>query len=93
MDFINFGDLIPVVSILAAVAFAAIAMRFYQLRIESRRSERIETLHAEEKQRLEKRIAVLERLAVDRGIQTAEQVDALMLDRSDKFAIEKGGNA
>jgi uncharacterized membrane protein YgcG len=83
MDFIDFGDLIPVVAIIASVAFAAIALRYYQLRIENRRADRADTLHAEEKHRLEKRIAVLERIALDRGVQTAEQIDALMLDKEE----------
>jgi hypothetical protein len=79
MDFIDFGDLIPIVAILAAVAFAAIAVRFYQLRIESRQADRTAVLHGEEKRSLEQRIAVLERIATDRGIGTAEQIDALMM--------------
>ena len=36
-----------------------------------------------EKKRLEARLAVLERIVTDRGIQTAEQIDALM-DRERK---------
>ena len=73
----DFADLIPVVAILASVAFAAMAIRFYQLRIESRRMEHEATVQAEEKRRLEQRLAVLERLATDRGIETAEQIEAL----------------
>ncbi len=34
-------------------------------------------MQAEEKQRLEARLAVLERIVTDRGIQTAEQIEAL----------------
>jgi len=84
MDFINLGELIPIVSILAAVAFAALAVRVYQLRIESRHADRAANLHRDEKERLEKRIAVLERIATDRGAQTAEQIDALALDADNR---------
>lgn len=88
MDFINFGELIPIVSILAAVAFAAMGVRIYQLRIESRQADRAATLHAEEKRRLEQRIAVLERIATDRGIQTADQIDALAIHEAGPVARE-----
>ena len=73
----DFGSLIPVVAILATVAFAAMIVRVYQLRIESRNMERQATIVAEEKRKLEQRLAVLERLATDRGIQTAEQIEQL----------------
>ena len=73
----DFGSLIPVVAILATVAFAAMIVRVYQLRIESRQMERRATIEAEEKRRLEERLAVLERLATDRGIQTADQIELL----------------
>jgi len=74
---VDFGSLIPVVAILATVAFAAMIVRVYQLRIESRNMERQATIVAEEKRKLEQRLAVLERLATDRGIQTAEQIEQL----------------
>jgi len=74
---VDFGSLIPVVAILATVAFAAMIVRVYQLRIESRQMERKATIAAEEKGKLEQRLAVLERLATDRGIQTAEQIEQL----------------
>ena len=73
----DFASLIPVAGILSSVAFAAMAVRVYQLRIESKRMERQATIEAEEKRRLEQRLAVLERLATDRGIDTAEQIEAL----------------
>jgi hypothetical protein len=69
--------MIPVVAILATVAFAAMIVRVYQLRIENRHMERKATIAAEEKRRLEQRLSVLERLATDRGIQTAEQIEQL----------------
>ena len=73
----DFADLIPVVAILASVALAAMAVRLYELRIESRRMEREAGVQAEEKRKLEQRLAVLERLATDRGMETAEQIEAL----------------
>jgi len=74
---VDFASLIPVAGILASVAFAAMVVRVYQLRLESKRIERQATIEAEEKRKLEERLAVLERLATDRGIDTAEQIEAL----------------
>ena len=72
-----FGELIPVVAILSSVAFAWFALRFYQLRQETRVMEGRAALQRKEKERLENRLAVLERIVTDRGIQTAEQIEAL----------------
>ena len=77
MDFIDFDALIPVVSILSSLGFAWIGLRYYQLRIESRQAERAATVEAAEKRRLEQRLAVLERIVTDKGLQTAEQIEAL----------------
>ena len=77
MDFLDFGSLIPVVSILASVGFAWIGLRYYELRIESRRTERAFAAQSDEKHRLEMRLAVLERIVTDKGLQTAEQIEAL----------------
>ena len=73
----DFGDLIPVVAILSWVAFAWIGLRHRELRLANRRIS-VEAAHeSAEKKRLEERLAVLERIVTDKGIQTAEQIDAL----------------
>ena len=77
MDFIDFGSMIPVASIIATVAFAWIGLRYYELRIESRRRDRAYIEQTQEKVRLERRLAVLERIVTDRGLETADQIDAL----------------
>ena len=77
MEFIDFGDLIPIAGIFAGVAFAWIGLKHRQLVFEHKYSEREATVQAEEKRRLEQRLAVLERIVTDRGIQTAEQIEAL----------------
>lgn len=74
---IDFGSLIPVVSILAAIAFAWIGLKHRQLILEHRSAERQATIEASEKRRLEQRLAVLERIVTDRGIQIADQIEAL----------------
>ena len=77
MDFIDFGSLIPIAGIFGGVAFAWIGLKYRQLSFEHKRAEREATIQAEEKHRLERRLAVLERIVTDRGIETAEQIEAL----------------
>ena len=73
----NFAPLIPIAGILAGVAIMWICLRYRQLTLEHRRSELEFAAQGEEKKRLEKRLAVLERIVTDRGIQTADQIEAL----------------
>ena len=77
MEFIDIGALIPVAGILASVAFGAMLIRFYEIRSQNRRLAHDSLLQAEEKRRLEERLAVLERIVTDRGAQTVEQIEAL----------------
>jgi len=74
---VDIGPLIPIAGIFAGVAFAWIGLKNRQLAFEHKRSEREATIQAEEKRRLEQRLEVLERIVTDRGIQTAEQIEAL----------------
>ena len=73
----DFGDLIPVAGIFAGVAFAWIGLKHRQLVFDHKRSEHEATVQAEEKRRLEQRLAVLERIVTDRGIETADRIEAL----------------
>ena len=73
----DFGALIPIAGIFAGVAFAWIGLKHRQLVFEHKRSEQDASVQAEEKRRLEQRLAVLERIVTDRGIETAEQIEAL----------------
>jgi hypothetical protein len=74
----DFAALIPVTGILAGVAIMWICYKYMELRVVNRRTiEDAANEHAEKK-RLEARVAVLERIVTDRGIQTAEQIDALV---------------
>ena len=74
----DFAALIPVAGISAGVAIMWICYKYLELRVVGRQTlEEAEREHVEKK-RLEARLAVLERIVTDRGIQTAEQIDALM---------------
>jgi hypothetical protein len=83
VELIDFGDLIPVAGIFAGVAFAWIGLKHRQLVLEHKRSEQEASLQSDEKRRLEQRLAVLERIVTDRGLQTAEQIEALRDSQTD----------
>jgi hypothetical protein len=75
---IDFAALIPVSGILAGVVVMWICYKYMELRVVGRKAVEDAAHERAEKQRLEARLAVLERIVTDRGIQTAEQIDALM---------------
>jgi hypothetical protein len=88
MDPVNFGELIPVVAIMAAVAFALIAFlaymarRFFafrekQLEVETRLAAEKAAQYAASNMELEQRVRVLEQIVTDGGAQTAAQIEAL----------------
>ena len=75
---IDFAALIPVTGILAGVVIMWICYKVMELRVVGRKAVEDAAHERAEKERLEARLAVLERIVTDRGIQTAEQIDALM---------------
>jgi hypothetical protein len=81
VEFIDFRALIPIVAILSSLGFGFIWLRYHELKVESRRMEQEAGINAAEKRQLEQRLAVLERIATDRGIETADQIKALELNR------------
>jgi hypothetical protein len=77
MEFIDFGSLIPVVAILSSLGFGFIWLRYHELKVTSRQMELDAGRQAANKAELEDRLRVLERILTDRGLQTAEQIEAL----------------
>jgi hypothetical protein len=73
----NLAQLIPIAGILSGVAIMWICYKYMELRVHSRAMELEAGEQAEEKRQLLQRLAVLERIATDRGLQTAEQIEAL----------------
>ena len=74
---VDFSALIPVAGIFSGVAIMWIGFKYQELKVIGRKARDEAALERSEKQRLEARLAVLERIVTDRGIQTAEQIDAL----------------
>ena len=73
----DFSALIPIAGISSGVAIIWIGYKWQELKVLGRQARDDAELERTEKQRLEARLAVLERIVTDRGIQTAEQIEAL----------------
>lgn len=73
----DFAALIPIAGISAGVAIMWIGYKYQELRVIGRKAREEAAQESAEKKKLEARLAVLERLATDRGIETAEQIEAL----------------
>jgi hypothetical protein len=73
----DFATLIPIAGISSGVAIMWICYKVLELRVVGRRAKEERQVEAAEKKRLEARLAILERIVTDRGIQTAEQIEAL----------------
>ena len=74
----NFAPLIQIAGITAGVAIMWICYKVMELRVIGRKALQEAARESAEKKKLETRLAVLERIVTDRGIQTAEQIDALL---------------
>ena len=73
----DFAALIPVAGILSGVAIIWIGYKYQELKVFGRKASEEAAREAAEKKRLEARLTVLERIVTDRGIQTADQIEAL----------------
>ena len=73
----DFSALIPVAGISAGVAIMWIGYKYQELKVVGRKATEEAARESAEKKRLEARLAVLERIVTDRGIQTADQIEAL----------------
>lgn len=74
----DFAAFIPIAGIMGGVAIMWICYKVLELRVVGRKAIEERDRETAEKQRLEARVAILERIVTDRGIQTAEQIDALV---------------
>ena len=86
----DLAALIPVAGMLTGLGFFWISFRYKALMVQSRHMERDALQSAAEKKRLEDRLAVLERIVTDRGIQTAEQIEALRTTDADQLRSLQG---
>ena len=86
----EFAPLIPIAGIFSGVAIMWICYKVFELRVVGRSAREEAALEAGEKKKLEARLAVLERIVTDRGIQTAEQIEALRTADMDQLRSLQG---
>lgn len=86
----EFAALIPIAGIFSGVAIMWICYKVFELRVVGRSAREEAALEAGEKKKLEARLAVLERIVTDRGIQTAEQIEALRTADMDQLRSLQG---
>lgn len=86
----DFAALIPIAGILSGVAILWIGYKYQELRVLGRKAGEEAERERTEKKRLEARLAVLERIVTDRGIQTAEQIEALRSAEIDELRSLQG---
>ena len=77
-----FALMIPIVAILAGTVFRPwLAYRRRRLEVEAQMTAEKAAQYAAHTERLESRVRVLERIATDRGVDLAGEIDALRDDR------------
>ena len=86
----DLSALIPIAGISGGVAIMWICYKYQELRVVGRKARDEAELERAEKRRLEARLAVLERIVTDRGIQTAEQIEALRTADTEELRILQG---
>jgi len=86
----DFAALIPIAGIFSGVAILWIGYKYQELKVIGRKATAEAELERAEKKRLEARLAVLERIVTDRGIQTAEQIEALRTKDTDELRSLQG---
>lgn len=86
----DLAALIPIAGIFSGVAIMWICYKYQELRVLGRTASEEAELERAEKKRLEARLAVLERIVTDRGIQTAEQIEALRTADADELRMMHG---
>ena len=83
----DLGPLVPIVAIATGLGWGWIGYKNRELSIRAHEAKRDASVESAEKHRLEDRLAVLEKIITDGGLQTAAQIEALR--DSDRLARPK----
>jgi hypothetical protein len=75
--FMDLGPLVPVVAIASGLGWGWIGLQKKKLEVTARNALADADVQRSEKDQLAQRVAVLERIVTDRGLQTADQIEAL----------------
>ena len=73
----DLGPLIPIVAILSGLGWGVIGLKKRAMTLQAEQLRHSGGTDAEEKRRLEQRVATLEKIITDGGLQTAAQIEAL----------------
>ena len=93
----DLGPLVPIAAMGVGLGWGIIGLKRKQLEITARRAKEEAADERSQKQQLEQRVRVLEKIITDGGIQTAAQIEALreppLSGSRYEAAIDKEGNA
>jgi hypothetical protein len=73
----DLGPLVPIVAIISGLGWGWLGYKKRELSVRAEAASRDATEQRSEKQLLEQRVATLERIITDGGLQTAAQIEAL----------------
>ena len=73
----DLGPLVPIVAIVSGLGWGWIGLQKKKLEVTARNAVADADEQRAEKHRLAERVAVLERIVTDKGLQTADQIEAL----------------
>jgi len=73
----DLGPLVPIVAIVSGLGWGWLGLKRRELSIRAAAATREAATERSEKHRLEERVAVLEKIITDGGLQTAAQIEAL----------------
>jgi hypothetical protein len=77
----DLGPLVPIVAILSGLGWGYIGYKKRELAHKYEHARRDAEEQRDEKDRLKERVAVLEQIVTDRGVETANQIEALRSPR------------
>ena len=86
----DLGPLIPIVAIASGLGWGWIGYKNRELSLRARSATRDAEEESLEKRRLENRVAVLEKIITDGGLQTAAQIEALRDGERDRALSASG---
>jgi hypothetical protein len=86
----DLGPLVPIVAIVSGLGWGWLGYKKRELQVRADAARRDATEQRSEKQVLEQRVATLERIITDGGLQTAAQIEALRDEQPRRSRLPAG---